>query len=160
MNATAPIRILEGQAASEHTRKALRAYFSELDNRIDGGFDPSLTEVTTPADTTPPRGDFLLMSDLISGEVIACGAVRKLDDSTVELRRIWVAPEHRGRGHARTLVRALENKVRSFGAHRAVVSLNEEMTEGIAMFRKRGYEPVEPFHEDTTATVFLARELL
>ena len=55
--------------------------------------------------------------------------------------------------------RQLENKVRSFGATTAVVSLNPEMTEGIAMFRNCGYEPVEPFHRDTTASVFLGRVL-
>ncbi|MDO4919006.1 GNAT family N-acetyltransferase [Kocuria sp.] len=159
MNATAPIRIVEGQAASEHTLQALRAYFGELDHRIDGGFDPGLTEVTGPEDVTPPHGDFLLMTDLVTGEVIACGAVRRVDEDRVELRRIWVTPEHRGRGHARTLVRALENKVRAFGASTAVVSLNPEMTEGIAMFRNRGYEPVESFHHTTTASVFLARQL-
>ena len=159
MNTTAPVRILEGQAASDHTQKVLTAYFSELDHRIDGGFDPDLTESTSPEQVTPPNGDFFLMTELISGEVIACGAVRKLDDTTAELRRIWVTPDHRGKGHARTLVRSLENKVRALGAHTAVVSLNEEMVEGIAMFRKRGYEPVEPFHENTTATVFLGRKL-
>ena len=159
MNATAPIRIVEGQAASEHTLKALSSYFSELDNRIDGGFDPELTEVTRPEDVTPPHGDFFLMTDLVTGSVIACGAVRRIDDERVELRRIWVTPEHRGQGHARTLVRALENKARSFGATTAVVSLNPEMTEGIAMFRNRGYEPVESFHDATTASVFLARQL-
>lgn len=159
MNVTAPVRIVEGQAASEHTLRALSAYFSELNNRIDGGFDPELTEVTAPEDVTPPHGDFFLMTDLVTGSVIACGAVRKLDDDRVELRRIWVTPEHRGQGHARTLVRALENKVRAFGATTAVVSLNEEMTEGIAMFRKRGYEPVDSFHDATTASVFLARQL-
>ena len=159
MDATAPVRIVEGQAASEHALTALGSYFNELDHRIDGGFDPALTEVTRPEDVTPPHGDFLLMTDLVTGEVIACGAVRRLDQSRVELRRIWVTPEHRGRGHARTLVRALENKVRSFGASTAVVSLNPEMGEGIAMFRNRGYEPVESFHATTTASVFLAREL-
>ncbi|MCT1545278.1 MULTISPECIES: GNAT family N-acetyltransferase [Kocuria] len=159
MNSTAPVRIVEGQAASEHTLQALSAYFSELDHRIDGGFDPELTEVSGPEDVTPPHGDFFLMTDLVTGAVIACGAVRRIDDERVELRRIWVTPEHRGRGHARTLVRALENKVRSFGASTAVVSLNPEMTEGIAMFRNRGYEPVEPFHRDTTASVFLGRVL-
>ncbi|GAA2517814.1 MAG: GNAT family N-acetyltransferase [Kocuria sp.] len=159
MNATAPIRIVEGQAASEHTLKALSSYFSELDNRIDGGFDPELTEVTRPEDVTPPHGDFFLMTDLVTGSVIACGAVRRIDDERVELRRIWVTPEHRGQGHARTLVRALENKARSFGATTAVVSLNPEMTEGVAMFRNRGYESVESFHDATTASVFLARQL-
>ena len=159
MNATAPVRIVEGQAASEHTLRALSAYFAELDHRIDGGFDPELTELTDPGEVTPPHGDFLLMTDLVTGDVIACGAVRRLDEDRVELRRIWVTPEHRGRGHARTLVRALENKVRAFGASTAVVSLNPEMTEGIAMFRHRGYEPVASFHETTTASVFLARQL-
>ena len=153
MNSTAPVRIVEGQAASEHTLQALSAYFSELDHRIDGGFDHELTEVSGPEDVTPPHGDFFLMTELVTG------AVRRIDDERVELRRIWVTPEHRGKGHARTLVRALENKVRSFGATTAVVSLNPEMTEGIAMFRNRGYEPVEPFHQDTTASVFLGRVL-
>lgn len=154
-----PVRVQEGQAASERAAEVLARYFSELDSRLPGGFNPALTEVTSPEDVTPPKGDFLLMTALNSDEVIACGAVRLVDADTAELRRLWVAPDARGRGFGRTLLRNLENRARGLGARRVVCSLNPEMVEGLELFTRRGYTPTEPFWKQTTASIFLGKDL-
>ena len=154
-----PVRILEGQIASAHAVRALAAYVKELDERLESGFDPALTEPTDPEEVTPPRGDFLLMTGLNDGHVIACGAVRLVDQQTAELRRMWVDPQMRGQGFGSRLLRTLENRARALGARRAVMSLNPELVEGLQLATSRGYLPVEPYRGDTTATIFLAKEL-
>lgn len=154
-----PVRILEGQIASSHAARAIGAYVRELDERLLGGFDPALTEVTSDEEVTPPRGDFLLITGLTDDAVIACGAVRLIDSGTAELRRMWVEPGMRGQGFGRRLLRTLENRARALGATRAVMSLNPEMVEGVRLATSHGYRPIAPFRSDTTATVFLGKDL-
>lgn len=154
-----PVRILEGQIASVHATRALAAYAQELDARLEAGFDPALTEVTRPEEVTPPRGDFLLITGLNDDHVIACGAVRLVDEETAELRRMWVDPQMRGQGFGSRLLRTLENRARALGARRAVMSLNPELVEGLGLATSRGYQPVDAYRNDTTATIFLSKEL-
>ncbi|SDB91395.1 Acetyltransferase (GNAT) family protein [Raineyella antarctica] len=154
-----PVRILEGQVASSRATRAMEAYVRELDEMLEDGFDPALTEVTADEEVTPPRGDFLLITALTDDAVIACGAVRLIDPDTAELRRMWVEPSRRGQGFGRRLLRTLENRARALGARRAAMSLNEEMVAGLQLARVHGYVPVERFRADTTATVFVAKDL-
>lgn len=154
-----PVRILEGQVASVHAARAMAAYVSELDQRLQEGFDPTLTEVTPDDEVTPPRGDFLLVTGLNDDAVIACGAVRLVDPDTAELRRMWVDPDRRRQGFGRRLLQGLENRALALGARRAVMSLNPEMVEGRRLAESQGYRPIEPYRTDTTATIFLGKEL-
>ena len=156
---TPPVRILEGQAASERAARALEAYFDELDERIAGGFDPTLLEQVDPDDVTPPRGDFLLLTELTTGKVLGCGGVRTLPGGDVELRRMWLVPDARGKGLGRFLLRALENRARALGGRRVVLSINESLSEAIALYESAGYTPTEPFEENRYVTVFLGKDL-
>ncbi|WP_448073574.1 GNAT family N-acetyltransferase [Georgenia yuyongxinii] len=156
---TPPVRILEGQAASDRAARALASYFAELDRRLEGGFDPKLTEQVDPADVTPPKGDFLLLTELASGTVLGCGGVRVLPSGDVELRRMWLAADARGKGLGRFLLRALENRARALGGRRVVLSVNESLTEAISLYESAGYTPTEAFEDNPYVTVFLGKTL-
>ncbi len=153
------MRILEGQAASDRAARALERYFAELDERIAGGFDPTLVEQVDPDDVTPPHGDFLLLTELTTGTVLGCGGVRVLPSGDVELRRMWLAPDARGKGLGRFLLRALENRARALGGRRVVLSVNESLHEAIALYESAGYRPTEPFEDNPYVSVFLGKDL-
>ena len=93
---TPPVRILEGQAGSEAAAAAMRAYLAELSDRLDA--DPTLTHAADPADVTPPRGDFVLVREVASSDVVGFGAVHVLEPGVVEIKRMWLRPDVRGRG--------------------------------------------------------------
>ncbi|UNX54543.1 GNAT family N-acetyltransferase [Georgenia sp. TF02-10] len=154
-----PVRIIEGQAASERATKALAQYFAELDERFAGGFDPALVEAADPEDVTPPHGDFLLLTELGTGKLLGCGGVRKLPSGDIELRRMWLVPDARGRGLGRFLLRALENRARALGGTRLVLSANEALVEALALYRSAGYTPTEPFEDNPYVQVFLGKDL-
>jgi GNAT superfamily N-acetyltransferase len=69
----------------------------------------------SPTDFLPPAGAFLILEE--EGVTIAGGALRRLAPGVGEVKRMWTAPERRGRGHARWVLGALEEAAVRRGYH-------------------------------------------
>ena len=79
-------------------RSCLRAYFSELAHRFDGGFDPARSIPADDEELTPPAG-LLLVATLHAGPV-GCAALKFHGDAPAEIKRMWVSPTVRRSGSA------------------------------------------------------------
>jgi GNAT superfamily N-acetyltransferase len=95
---------------------------------------------------------------LVDGRAVAGGSVRDVsgtDDhrgrgtlhpaATGELKRVFVLPEHRGRGIARRLTVELERAVRQVGFRRLVLETGTAQPEAIGLYTALGYEPIESY---------------
>ncbi len=153
-----PVRILEGQAGSRAAANAMRAYRAELGARLAG--DPTLSHATDPAEVTPPRGDFCIVSEVATGETIGFGAVHVVEPGVVEIKRMWLKPDVRGRGLGRFLLKHLENRARALGARRVILGVNEELVEAFGLYRASGYEQVERFEDNPHVTHFFGKQLV
>ena len=65
----------------------------------------------------------------------------------VELKRLWVEPEHRGHGHSRVMMRAAEQACRRAGATRMILETGTEQPEAIALYQSLGWTPMAPYGE-------------
>ena len=155
---TPPVRILEGQAGSEAAAAAMRAYLAELSDRLDA--DPTLTHAADPADVTPPRGDFVLVREVASSDVVGFGAVHVLEPGIVEIKRMWLRPDVRGRGLGKFLLKSLENRARALGGREVLLGVNESLVEACGLYRTSGYERVERFEENPYVTHFFGKRLV
>ena len=99
------VRITRCGPRHPHARFCLRAYFGELADRFDGGFDPARSISAGDAELTPPAG--LLLVATLHGEPVGCGALKFHDGAPTELKRMWVAPAARGLGLGRRLLASL-----------------------------------------------------
>ena len=68
-----------------------------LYGRIDVPEAPS----AGPEDFAPPGGSFLVGYE--NGAAICCGGIKRLLDGACEIKRMYVVPEARGRGHGKAL---------------------------------------------------------
>src|SRR5262249_52554619 len=109
----ASVEVRVESPASDDARRCLDAYFRELARLFDAGFDPSQSNPATDEDMTPPAGWFVVAR--IDGAVAGCGALRRIDEATAEIKRMWTAPAMRGRGVARRVLHALEAIAREAG---------------------------------------------
>ncbi len=66
-----------------------------------------------PDELNPPNGRFLVGYE--DGVAVCCGGIKRLDVEACEIKRMYVAPNVRGRGVARTLLAALEDCARTMG---------------------------------------------
>ncbi len=97
----------------------------------------------------PPHGSFYVG---YSGDVpIATGAWRRLDveafgtSATAEIKRMYVAPDARGRGHARRILHHLEATAGAGGAEAMILETGLRQPEAIALYESAGYTPITAF---------------
>jgi ribosomal protein S18 acetylase RimI-like enzyme len=89
----------------------------------------------------------------------AVGAIQRHDLSTAEVRRIYVAPEHRGRGAGRALLGALEEAARAAGYERARLDTGSRQPEALALFRSAGYEAIPDYNGNALASFWFEKAL-
>ena len=86
--------------------------------------------------------------DLIKNAVVAyadekavgCGAFKEFDDETVEIKRMYVRPETRGKGIAVEILKELENWASESDYTFAVLETGKKQPEAIRLYRKSDYE--------------------
>jgi DNA-binding MarR family transcriptional regulator/GNAT superfamily N-acetyltransferase len=130
-------------------RYCLNAYFTELAERFDDGFDRARTRPTDDADLTPPAG--LLLVATLHDEPVGCGVLKYHDGAPTEIKRLWVAPTVRGLGLGRRLLSELEAYALANGAKAVRLDTNRTLTEAIALYRAAGYREVDPFNDEPYA---------
>ncbi|WOO35939.1 GNAT family N-acetyltransferase [Anaerocolumna sp. AGMB13020] len=77
-----------------------------------------------------------------------CGAFKKFNDNTVEIKRVYVGNEFRGRGFSRIILKRLETEALSQGYCYAVLETGNEQQEAIGLYQSSGYEIIpnyEPY---------------
>jgi len=107
----------------------------------------------------PGRGAFLIASR--GGEAAGCGAIRRIDGQTGEIKRMYVRPDMRGRGVGRALLDALEAEARSLQVSRLVLETGDRQPEALALYERAGFSRIAPFGEyvDSPLSVCMAKEL-
>ena len=126
---------------------------AELTERHHGS--PGSGSMPRPEYFQPPDGTFLVAFE--DGAPIACGGVGRLDETTGELRRMYVLPAHRGRGLGRAILEELENAARTLGYTRMRLETGNEAPEALGLYTSSGYEPIPcwgPFASDPKSRCF------
>lgn len=79
--------------------------------------------------------------------------------ATCEMKRMWIRPEFRRRGLARTLAVGLLDHARDLGYTRMVLDVVPQRIGAIALYRDLGFRDCPPTHAYPFSMVFLARSL-
>lgn len=98
------------------------------------------------------------------GELVACGAVRFLDDDDGaygEIKRVFVLPAQRGKGHARRIMLKLEDEVRRASVAVVRLEVGISQPEALGLYRALGYRERGPFgtYQRDHWSVFLEKTL-
>ncbi|MGK6312498.1 bifunctional helix-turn-helix transcriptional regulator/GNAT family N-acetyltransferase [Neorhizobium sp. DT-125] len=144
-------------AASPAAQACLARYFSELATRFDTGFDPDRSNSATVAEMTPPAGYFVLAE--FDGAPVGCGALKVTGASTGEIKRMWTAPDARGLGIARRVLRALEAKAREIGLGTLRLETNRVLLEAQTFYRSEGYREVAAFNAEPYADHWFEKQI-
>jgi len=108
-----------------------------------------------------PGGRLLLA--LHDGEPVGCVALKQVDATACEMKRMFVRPRSHGDGVGRALAQALVGKARASGYATMWLDTSVRQTEAQALYRSLGFEPADPYYDlapDPAAwLVFLRKDL-
>lgn len=133
--------------------RLLSAYFDELRARFGAYEPPSRDDLRRDAE----RGAILVAYD--RGRAAGCGSLRLLDEDTAEVKRMFVAPEARGRGHGRRLLRALEARARALACGRIVLDTAAPLKEAARMYLREGYAEIARYNDNPYAARWFEKRL-
>lgn len=80
-----------------------------------------------------------------NGTPIACGCFKPFDGERIELKRMYVKPEFRGKGIASEMVKQLEAWASELGYQTAILETGIGQPDAIALYRKLGYADIPHF---------------
>lgn len=155
--AAAAITIDEEDADSADAQRCMALYVEELAERFEEGFDTSKGNSVRGDEFIRPRGSFLIAR--LDGSPVGCGAVRMLDATAAEIKRMWVAPSARGLGVAGRLLGRLETIARELGAQTVYLDTNRALKEAQSLYRRDGYEEIAPYNDNPFADHWYSKRL-
>ena len=75
----------------------------------------------------------------VAGEPVGCGALRPLSDAAAEIKRMFVAPEWRGKGVSVRVLDGLEQYAREQGWLALRLETGPKQPEAIRLYERAGY---------------------
>ncbi|TDQ46111.1 GNAT family N-acetyltransferase [Actinorugispora endophytica] len=115
-------------------------------------------------DPGPPAADvdlFLLARDAETAVAVGCAGLRRLDETTYEVERVYVTSAWRGRRIGEVLLRALEEAAVRRGATRMRLETGSGRPASVRLYERCGYHRIERFghYADRERSVCFERTL-
>jgi putative acetyltransferase len=101
------------------------------DHKIDGAGN------FKPEDVLVPGSGFFV--GRVENQAVACGAFRPLEPGIAEIKRMFVATGHRGRGYSKAMLSTLERMAKESGYDTVRLETRHLQTAAIALYEGLGY---------------------
>ena len=140
------MRLMQAASAAdiEEARSLFKEY--EADTGVDLCFQNFEAELRgLPGDYAPPSGRLFLLVDDDGGRPTGCVALRRTDESTCEMKRLYLRPAARGTGAGRRLAEAVIREARAIGYERMRLDTLPSMQAAISLYRSLGFRETEPY---------------
>ena len=94
----------------------------------------------------PPDGHFVLAR--WSGVFVGCGGLRRFADAACEMKRLYVAPTHRGKGIGQAVAGALIARARQLGYTTMLLDTLPSMVAAQHVYWALGFTPTNPYRQN------------
>ncbi len=134
-----------------------REFFAAVAARYPD-FDPARQPPAPLEAFTPERGGAFLVASL-EGALAGCGGLQRLDETTAEVRRVFVREAARRRGVARALVLGLVEAAGALGYRRVRLDTGDRLPEARALFTALGFRDIDDYNDNPFAAYWMELEL-
>ena len=145
-----------GRLDAPEAAALVAAHLAEMERRYDA---PDEWDGLQPSQLAAPDGTFVL--GWLDDEAIACGGLRRIDETTGEIKRMFVAEAARRRGFARAVLVEIERTARDIGYERLILETGTKQPEAIGLYLSHGYEAIDPYgvYRDSPMSRCFAKDL-
>ena len=124
----------------------VRSYLKEMVDRYHGR--PMPESVVDEALAAEPADDLaVLLIAYRDGRAVGCAGLRRAEEHTGEITKMYVSPPARRLGTGRRLLAAVEDAARDQGLRRLRLDTRKDLVEARAMYAAGGYAEI-PAHRD------------
>ena len=92
---------------------------------------------------------------------LGCGAIKEYEPGTIEIKRMYVSPESRGKGIATKVLSELENWATELAYEKCILETGKKQPEAIGLYKKNGYEMIPNYgqYADIENSLCFAKQL-
>jgi putative acetyltransferase len=149
------VRVPRTTAQLEAVRKLMRSFIAWHRRRhredihlIERYFDSAAFEeelTLLPGKYASPKGQLLLATS--EGIAAGCVALREIDDSACEMKRMFVSPQFHGKGVGHALAEVLINEARRLGYRYMRLDTSIRQNEARSLYHRLGFQVIQPYYE-------------
>ncbi|NND51366.1 MAG: GNAT family N-acetyltransferase [Flavobacteriaceae bacterium] len=147
------VDIIRTNSQNPEFRDLVRSLNSDLAKR--DGPDHPLAQFNTIDNL-----NYVLLA-FINGSAIGCGAISEYDLNTMEIKRMYVSPEVRGRKIGVKILSELENWSRELGGTKCILFMGSKQPEASRLYENNGYRLIQKYGKlkDIHDSICLEKEL-
>ena len=139
------VEIVEGYGRLNEVKGLFREYAASLE--VDLCFQRFGEELSSlPGRYAPPDGRLYLA--LIDGQSAGCIALRRLDEETCEMKRLYVRGDARGLGLGRLLAEQIISDARALGYRQIRLDTLPSMRSAQSLYQRLGFTDIPPYCEN------------
>ena len=143
MGATLEIHICSEDLTSPVAQKLIASLNAELEARYpEEGANFFRLD---PEEVSTGRGAFLVA--YLDGVPVGCGAIRRIEPTVAEIKRMYVAPHARGRRVGRQILDALLAQAKQLRATRVLLETGPRQPDAIALYSHAGFVEIPLYGE-------------
>lgn len=148
---------VSSQAELDQCKILFREYAQWLDVDLTfQGFEEELE--TLPASYVFPTGGLFIAK--VDGKLAGCVAIRAFDNTTCEMKRLFVRDQFKKQGVGRALSEAALEEARHLGYKRIVLDTLAHMRPAIKLYTSLGFQPIAAYYDNPISdAVYLTRTL-
>ena len=119
-------------------------------------FDEEMAQIDT--EYSLPKGLLWTLQDGV--KLVGCVGFKQLDDSTAEVKRLYVQPAYRGQRWGYELMQMVLGTTRQLGYQRLVLDTVPQTVDAQGLYVRMGFKPIPPYYSGLTlATDFFELRL-
>lgn len=92
---------------------------------------------------------------------VGCGCFKPFDMKAIEIKRVFVQPEHRGKGIAKSILQELERWALESGYSTVVLETGIKQTDALQFYSHSGYEHIDNYghYLDNANSICMSKSL-
>ncbi len=150
------IRIAEEPYDGPGATRLVPAYVAEI-REMYPDWTPDVPPRLSAEDVEPPAGRWVVAYR--DSQPVGCAALKRLDDRTAEIKRVYVAPEARAAGVARAMLARLEQIAHAVGYTTVRMDTGARQPASVALFTSSGYERIADYNGNPVAAYWFEKRL-
>ena len=127
---------------------------------LKAGFDTFYEELIRfpTAKYSVPNGCFMIVH--INKNPVGCVGIKRLNQTSCEMKRMFIRPSYRNLGYGKLLVKGAIEMALQMGFNEMLLDTNKKMTAALKLYLNLGFEPTQAYCENENPNVVFLKKML